>query len=102
MGLEPMRDEFWANSMLVRPDDGRDVVCHASAWDFYDRKDFRIKQCTKVKMEDFVTVNHEMGHTQYQMAYRNQSVLFREGANPGFHEGVADISSLAVGKKSRL
>ncbi len=26
-----------------------------------------------------------------------QSFLFREGANPGFHEGVADILGLAVG-----
>ncbi len=66
----------------------------------------------------FLTVNHEMGHTQYQMSYRNQvdvhkkkfldliffnsthslqqSYLFRDGANPGYHEGVADIVSLAV------
>ncbi len=47
---------------------------------------------------DFIVVNHEMGHTQYQMSYRNQSYLFRNGANPGFHEGVADILSLAVGE----
>ncbi|MGH0154795.1 UNVERIFIED_CONTAM: hypothetical protein FKN15_033535 [Acipenser sinensis] len=25
--------------MLEKPDD-REVVCHASAWDFYNRKDF--------------------------------------------------------------
>ena len=49
-------------------------------------------------MEDFITVNHEMGHIQYQMAYKNQSYLYRTGANPGFHEGVADILSIAVGK----
>ena len=34
------------------------------------------------------------------MRYRNQSYLFRDGANPGFHEGVADILSLAVGTPS--
>lgn len=45
-----------------------------------------------------IPVNHEMGHTQYQMSYRNLSFLYREGANPGFHEGVADILSIAVGK----
>ena len=50
-----------------------------------------------VNTEDFITVNHEMGHIQYQRSYRNQSFLFRDGANPGFHEGVADILSLAVG-----
>lgn len=27
--------------MLEKPTDGREVVCHASAWDFYNRKDFR-------------------------------------------------------------
>jgi peptidyl-dipeptidase A len=34
------------------------------------------------------------------MIYRNQSFLFREGANPGFHEGVGDILSLTVGTAS--
>ena len=53
-----------------------------------------------VNQEDFVTVNHEMGHIQYFMQYRNQSVLFRTGANHGFHEGVADILSLSVGTAS--
>ena len=52
----------------------------------------------RISSEDFITVNHEMGHIQYQRSYRNQSFLYRDGANPGFHEGVADILSLAVGK----
>ena len=34
------------------------------------------------------------------MRYRNQSYFFRDGANPGFHEGVADILSLAIGTPS--
>lgn len=41
LGLLPMPPEFWAESMLEKPTDGREVVCHASAWDFYNRKDFR-------------------------------------------------------------
>lgn len=40
VGLEPMPLEFWNKSMLTKPAD-REVVCHASAWDFYNRKDFR-------------------------------------------------------------
>lgn len=40
LGLIPMPDEFWDKTMYVKPDD-REVVCHASAWDFYNRKDFR-------------------------------------------------------------
>jgi len=97
IGLDPMPKEFWSGSILKKPNDGRDLVCHASAWDFANKKDFRIKQCTRVNQEDFVTVNHEMGHIQYYLQYKHQPFLFRNGANPGFHEGVADILSLAVG-----
>lgn len=42
LGLKPMPELFWNNSMLERPTDGRDVVCHASAWDFLNGKDFRL------------------------------------------------------------
>ena len=38
MGLQRVNKGFWNKSMLVKPDDGRKVVCHASAWDFYDGK----------------------------------------------------------------
>ena len=48
---------FFAGSIIEKPADGRDLTCHASAWDFYNGKDFRIKQCTRVNQEDFVTVN---------------------------------------------
>ena len=40
LGLEPMPDIFWEKSLLVKPDD-RDVVCHASAWDFSKHGDVR-------------------------------------------------------------
>ena len=39
IGLKGMPQAFWNRSMIVRPPD-REVVCHASAWDFYNRKDF--------------------------------------------------------------
>jgi hypothetical protein len=97
MGLDKMPEKFWSGSILEKPKDNRELTCHASAWDFYNGEDFRIKQCTRVNQEDFVTVNHEMGHIQYYLQYKNQSYLYRSGANPGFHEGVADILSLAVG-----
>lgn len=94
IGMEDMTDEFWQNSMLIKPDD-RDVVCHASAWDFYDSKDFRIKQCTSVTEDQLLTVHHEMGHIVYYQNYKHLPRLFRRGANPGFHEGMADIVSLS-------
>lgn len=36
MGLLRAPDTFWERSMLRKPDDGRQVMCHATAWDFSD------------------------------------------------------------------
>ncbi len=38
MGLLRVPETFWNQSLLVKPEDGRDVICHATAWDFYDGK----------------------------------------------------------------
>ncbi|XP_051925575.1 angiotensin-converting enzyme [Hippocampus zosterae] len=102
LGLLPMPKEFWDKSMLEKPTDGRQVVCHASAWDFYNRKDFRIKQCTVVTMDDLITVHHEMGHVQYFLQYKDQPVAFRGGANPGFHEAIGDVLALSVSTPKHL
>ncbi len=40
LGLIEMPDSFWKNTLMTKPND-RKVICHASAWDFYDAKDFR-------------------------------------------------------------
>lgn len=50
LGLSPMPAEFWAESMLEKPSDGREVVCHASAWDFYNRKDFRCRHGSSIML----------------------------------------------------
>uniref|UniRef100_A0A671F1S6 Angiotensin-converting enzyme n=1 Tax=Rhinolophus ferrumequinum TaxID=59479 RepID=A0A671F1S6_RHIFE len=102
LGLLPVPPEFWNKSMLEKPTDGREVVCHASAWDFYNGKDFRIKQCTTVNMEDLVVAHHEMGHIQYFMQYKDLPVTFREGANPGFHEAIGDVLALSVSTPKHL
>uniref|UniRef100_A0A3Q2EBE3 Angiotensin-converting enzyme n=1 Tax=Cyprinodon variegatus TaxID=28743 RepID=A0A3Q2EBE3_CYPVA len=102
LGLLPMPQEFWDKSMLEKPSDGRQVVCHASAWDFYNRKDFRIKQCTVVTMDDLITVHHEMGHVQYFLQYKDQPLSFRDGANPGFHEAIGDVLALSVSTPKHL
>uniref|UniRef100_A0A8C8RMH9 Angiotensin-converting enzyme n=1 Tax=Pelusios castaneus TaxID=367368 RepID=A0A8C8RMH9_9SAUR len=102
LGLLEMPAEFWEKSMLEKPSDGREVVCHASAWDFYNRKDFRIKQCTTVTMEQLFTVHHEMGHVEYYLQYKDQPVTFRSGANPGFHEAIGDVLSLSVSTPGHL
>ncbi|KAG9339507.1 hypothetical protein JZ751_023649, partial [Albula glossodonta] len=102
VGLYTMFENFWNNSMLEKPNDGRKVVCHPTAWDMGNREDFRIKMCSKVNMDDFLTVHHEMGHNQYQMAYRNLSYLLRDGANEGFHEAVGEIMSLSAATPKHL
>ena len=58
--------------------------------------------CTEVNMDHFLTAHHEMGHNQYQMAYRNLSYLLRDGANEGFHEAVGEIMSLSAATPKHL
>ncbi|KAK6486886.1 angiotensin-converting enzyme 2 [Huso huso] len=101
VGLYKMNDEFWNNSMLEKPDD-RKVVCHPTAWDMGNGKDFRIKMCTEVNMNHFLTVHREMGHIEYDMAYANQTYLLRDGANEGFHEAVGEIMSLSAATPEHL
>lgn len=104
IGLFPMSDEFKESSMKVRPE-GKEVVCHASAHDFYSKKpdkDFRIKMCTEINMDSFETVHHEMGHIEYFMAYQDQPTVYRQGANSAFHEAVGDTISLSVRSKEHL
>ncbi|KAK7508278.1 hypothetical protein BaRGS_00000517 [Batillaria attramentaria] len=96
LGMIEMPQEFWDKSMLTKPTDGREVVCHASAWDFYNGVDFRVKQCTDITMDDLSTAHHEMGHIEYYLQYVDQPIVYRRGANPGFHEAVGDVISLSV------
>jgi peptidyl-dipeptidase A len=95
LGLAKLPETFWDRSMITRPRD-REVVCHASAWDIDDRDDIRIKMCTKVNADDFVTIHHELGHNYYQRAYKEQPYLFRGGANDGFHEAIGDFAALSA------
>ena len=95
MGFAPLPQTFWERSLIVKPE-GREVVCHASAWNLDDKDDVRIKMCTKVNAEDFSTVHHELGHNFYQRAYKNQPVYYRNGANDGFHEAIGDMIALSI------
>ncbi|MGL4304153.1 MAG: M2 family metallopeptidase [Sphingomonas sp.] len=95
LGFKPLPETFWARSQIVKPAD-REVVCHASAWDIDSKDDVRIKMCTKVNGDDFVTIHHEMGHNYYQRAYKNQPFLYENGANDGFHEAIGDFVALSI------
>ena len=41
LNMSKVPPPFWKNSILEKPTDGRDIVCHASAWDFYIKDDVR-------------------------------------------------------------
>ncbi len=95
LGLAPLPDTFWARSQITKPAD-REVICHASAWDLDNLDDIRIKMCTKVNGDDFVTIHHELGHNYYQRAYKAQPYLYKNGANDGFHEAIGDFVALSI------
>jgi peptidyl-dipeptidase A len=94
-GFTPLPDTFWRRSMLTRPRD-REVDCHASAWNIDGKDDLRVKACFRVNDEDFYTAHHELGHNVYQRAYNEQSPLFQDGANDGFHEAIGDFVALSA------
>ncbi|XP_012602958.1 angiotensin-converting enzyme-like protein Ace3 isoform X1 [Microcebus murinus] len=102
LGLLPAPPDFWRNSMLERPTDGREVECQASAWNFYKGDDFRIKKCTEVTIEDLLSIFHQMGHIQYFLQYKNLSVIFRAGANPAFEEAVGSVITLSASSHKHL
>jgi len=95
LGFSPPPETFWERSLFLKPRD-RDVVCHPNAWDIDNQEDVRLKMCIEIRDEDFVTIHHELGHNYYQRAYKDQSTLFQDSANDGFHEAVGDTIALSV------
>lgn len=95
LGFQPLPKTFWERSQFVHPRD-RDVVCHASAWDVDQVDDLRVKMCIEVNDDYFTTVHHELGHNFYQRAYNQQPMIFRNGANDGFHEAIGDAIALSI------
>ena len=95
LGMESLPDTFWTRSQFLKPRD-REVVCHASAWQLDLDEDVRIKMCIDINAEDFSTIHHELGHTYYQLGYRELPPLFRDSANDGFHEALGDVVALSV------
>ena len=95
LGFAPLPKTFWERSQFVHPRD-REVVCHASAWDIDAVEDLRVKMCINVSDDYFTTVHHELGHNFYQRAYNQLPMLFRNGANDGFHEAIGDSIALSI------
>ncbi|XP_050664314.1 angiotensin-converting enzyme [Leptidea sinapis] len=101
MNMSAMPQDFWALSVFEQPAD-RQIHCQPSAWDFCNRHDYRIKMCTHPDMKDLITAHHEMAHVEYFLAYRNLPKVFRDGANPGFHEAVGETIALSVSSPRHL
>jgi len=95
LGFAALPASFYSRSMFIKPE-GREVVCHASAWDLDNKDDIRIKMCIKPNGDDFVTIHHELGHNYYQRAYNQLPFLYLNGANDGFHEAIGDAVALSI------
>ncbi|KAL5285672.1 hypothetical protein ACFFRR_007396 [Megaselia abdita] len=103
LNMSKLPESFWTKSVLKKPDDpNRQIVCHASAWDFFQKDDVRIKQCTEITQEHLYVAHHELGHIQYYLQYQDQPVAFRGAPNPGFHEAVGDTIALSVSSPRHL
>lgn len=95
LGLPPLPETFWQRSMFEKPP-GKEVVCHASAWDVTFDNDLRIKMCVKINQEDLTTIHHELGHIYYFNQYYELPILFQDGAHDGFHEAIGDAIALSI------
>jgi peptidyl-dipeptidase A len=95
LGFPALPETFWERSLLVRPRD-RDVDCYASAWHVDGKEDVRLKMCVQRNEEDLRVLHHELGHTYYQLAYRDQPYLYKDSANDGFHEAIGDTLTLSM------
>ncbi|WP_394837195.1 M2 family metallopeptidase [Pendulispora rubella] len=95
LGFDPLPKSFWERSLFTKPE-GREVVCHASAWDVTWNNDLRIKMCIEPTENDLITIHHELGHDYYFHQYYKLPILFQSGANDGFHEGIGDTLALSV------
>jgi len=99
LGFEPLPPSFWTKSDLypVPAGDPRKKNTHASCWHVDLDHDIRSLQNVEANAEWFYTAHHELGHGHYFMSYTRPDVppLLRIGANPGFHEGIGELISLA-------
>src|SRR6266404_5366978 len=99
LGFSPLPQSFWEKSDLypVPTDSKRKKNTHASCWHIDLQNDIRSLQSIEPNSRWFFTAHHELGHGYYFMAYTRPEVppLLRTGANPGYHEGMGELISLA-------
>lgn len=100
LGLPPFPPSFWEKSDLypVKPGETRKKNAHAWCWHLDLDQDVRSLMSVEADFRWFGTAHHELGHGTYDLAYSNPAVpyLLRDSASPAFHEGVAELISLAT------
>ncbi|CAO1342417.1 unnamed protein product [Diamesa hyperborea] len=102
MNMSKVPSMFWEKTVMEKPSDKPDFICHASAVDSYLENDVSIQMCAQINMNDLITIHHELGHVQYYLQYHEQPVIFKNGANSGFHEAIGDTLSLSVSTPKHL
>jgi peptidyl-dipeptidase A len=85
---------FWERSMFEKPG-SRGRLPRERVGRRLQRR-LRIKMCIETTEEDLVTIHHELGHNYYFHYYYKLPVLFQDGANDGFHEGIGDTLALSA------
>ncbi|MEY2479945.1 MAG: peptidyl-dipeptidase [Verrucomicrobiota bacterium] len=99
LGFAALPATFWTKSDLypVPAGDKRKKNTHAFCNHIDLENDIRSLQNIEPNSQWFFTAHHELGHGHYFMAYTRPEVppLLRIGANPGFHEGIGELISLA-------
>jgi peptidyl-dipeptidase A len=102
LGFPPLPQSFWEKSDLypVPPGEKRKKNTHAFCNHIDLEKDIRSLQSIEPNARWFFTAHHELGHGHYFQAYSRPEVpyLLRLGANPGYHEGIGELISLASGQ----
>jgi peptidyl-dipeptidase A len=102
IGFPKLPESFWTRSDLypVKPGDTRKKNTHASCWHIDLDKDIRSLMSVEANSQWFETAHHELGHGFYFMSYTRPEVppLLRIGANPAFHEGMAELIAFASGQ----
>ena len=99
LGFATLPATFWTKSDLypVPAGDKRKKDTHAFCNHVDLANDIRSLQNIEPNSKWFFTAHHELGHGHYFMCYTRPEVppLLRIGANPGFHEGIGELISLA-------
>ena len=103
LGFPKLPPVFWEKSSLypLPPDADYKKNNHASAWHMDIENDVRSLMSVEPNAEWYETVNHELGHIYYYIAYTNPEVpiILREGANRAYHEAMGSLMGLAAMQK---